>query len=236
MRHGESTWNKENRFTGWVDVSLSPKGIEEARAAGKVLAQNGYAFDKVFTSVLTRAITTYNYAAEEMKCHYLPVIKSWRLNERHYGALAGLNKAETAAKHGEDQVKIWRRSFDIPPPPITQDDENFAGHDPRYKDVPKDALPLTECLKDSIARVVPYWHDEICPAMMKGDRVLVVAHGNSIRSIVKYIDNISDEDIMGVNIPTSIPLVYEFDDDCKVIKSYYLADPEELEKKNFRCS
>lgn len=193
LRHGESQWNKENRFTGWHDVTLSEKGVQEAKAAGQTLLKEGYAFDQVYTSVLTRAIQTYNYAAEEMKCHYLPVIKSWRLNERHYGALQGLNKSETAAKHGEAQVKIWRRSYDVPPPPLDASDPRNPANDRRYAAVPKDALPLTECLKDTVVRVIPYWHDNIARDILDGKQVLVVAHGNSLRSIVKYLDNVPEK-------------------------------------------
>ncbi|KRX02544.1 hypothetical protein PPERSA_11884 [Pseudocohnilembus persalinus] len=231
LRHGESQWNKENRFTGWYDVALSPKGVEEARAAGKTLKQNGYKFDICFTSVLTRAITTLNYTLDELGTHYLPVNKHWRLNERHYGALQGLNKSETAEKHGEEQVKIWRRSYDIPPPALEQTDERFPGFDPRYAQIPKDHLPTTESLELCVERVLPYWYDAICPAVLSGKSVVVCAHGNSLRSIIKHIDNVSKEDIIGLNIPTAIPLVYEFDENMVPVKNYYLADPEELKQK-----
>ncbi|CAK60170.1 unnamed protein product (macronuclear) [Paramecium tetraurelia] len=231
LRHGESQWNKENRFTGWHDVTLSQKGVEEAKAAGQLLKKEGFQFHQVYTSVLTRAIQTYNYAAEEMGCHYLPVTKSWRLNERHYGALQGLNKSETAQKHGEDQVKIWRRSYDIPPPPLDPTDARNPANDRRYADVPKDALPLTECLKDTVVRVIPYWHDHIAKDILAGKNVLVVAHGNSLRSIVKYLDNVSEKDILELNIPTSVPLVYEFDSNLKSLGSYYLGDQEEIRRK-----
>eukprot|EP01017_Pseudomicrothorax_dubius_P008453 TRINITY_DN12784_c0_g1_i3.p1 TRINITY_DN12784_c0_g1~~TRINITY_DN12784_c0_g1_i3.p1 ORF type:complete len:264 (+),score=53.47 TRINITY_DN12784_c0_g1_i3:126-917(+) len=231
VRHGESQWNKENRFTGWHDVMLSPAGVEEARNSGRTLKEKGYTFDVAYTSVLTRAIQTFNYLAEELGVSWIPLIKSWRLNERHYGALTGLNKAETAAKHGEEQVKIWRRSYDIPPPPLDITDPRFPGNDPRYKLLPIDALPLTECLKDNVARTIPYWNDTISPAILSGRQVLVVAHGNSLRSIVKHLDNISDKDILELNIPTGIPFVYEFDAHLKPIRHYYLADEEELKRK-----
>jgi len=231
LRHGESQWNKENRFTGWTDVYLSELGKQEAVGAGKILKERGFRFDIVFTSVLSRAIQTYNLAAEELGCSYLPIVRSWRLNERHYGALQGLNKAETAAKHGEAQVKVWRRSYDIPPPPLEESDKRHAKHDPRYKNLPNDVLPDTECLKDTVVRVLPFWYDQICGAMIEGKQPFVVAHGNSLRAIVKYLDKISDEEIVELNIPTGIPLVYEFDKDLKPLKHYYLADENELKKK-----
>jgi len=231
LRHGESAWNKENRFTGWYDVKLNEDGKKESSAAGKKLKQEGYEFDLVFTSVLQRTVQTYNIAVEELSCHHLPVIKSWRLNERHYGALQGLNKSETAAKHGEDQVKIWRRSYDIPPPALELSDERHPRFDSRYQQYPLDALPRTECLKDTVARVLPFWTDHIGPAILQEKRVLIVAHGNSIRAMVKYLDNVSDKDIIELNIPTAVPLVYELDHNLKPKNHYYLMDEEELKKK-----
>src|SRR5262245_27447040 len=222
LRHGESTWNQENRFTGWTDVGLTDKGLREARAAGALLKQEGFAFDIAFTSVLKRAIKTLWVALEELDRAWLPVRHSWRLNERHYGALQGLNKAETAAQHGEAQVKIWRRAYDIAPPPLTPDDPRWPGHDPRYKGLSKDELPLTECLKDTVNRFLPFWTQELAPAVKSGKRVVVAAHGNSIRAVVKYLDNVSDADITELNIPTGVPLVYELDDDLKPIKHYYM--------------
>ena len=230
LRHGESAWNKENRFTGWKDVDLTEKGVEEARAAGRLLAREGFDFDFCFTSVLKRAIRTLNLGLEEMDRLWLPVEKDWHLNERHYGALQGLNKAETAQKHSEDQVKIWRRSYDIPPPALTPDDPRHPAHDPRYAAIDPHKLPATECLKDTVARFLPLWHAEIAPAIKKGKRVLIAAHGNSLRALVKYLDNISDADIVELNIPTGIPLVYELDDDLKPIKNYYLGDPDAAKK------
>lgn len=226
IRHGESTWNKENRFTGWTDVDLSDKGREEARAAGQLLKHEGYAFDLVFTSLLKRAIRTSNIVLDELDQLWLPVQRSWRLNERHYGALQGLNKAETAAKHGDAQVKIWRRAYDIPPPPLTPDDPRHAARDPRYKDLAAGEVPLTESLKDTVARFLPYWHEAIAPAVKAGQRVIVAAHGNSLRAMVKYLDQVADADIVELNIPTGIPLVYELDSALKPIKSYYLGDAE----------
>jgi len=230
IRHGESTWNKENRFTGWTDVDLSDKGREEARAAGQLLKHEGYAFDLVFTSLLKRAIRTSNIVLDELDQLWLPVQRSWRLNERHYGALQGLNKAETAAKHGDAQVKIWRRAYDIPPPPLTPDDPRHAARDPRYKNLTAAELPLTESLKDTVARFLPYWHESIAPAVKAGQRVIVAAHGNSLRAMVKYLDNVADSDIVELNIPTGIPLVYELDEALKPIKSYYLGDAEAAKK------
>jgi 2,3-bisphosphoglycerate-dependent phosphoglycerate mutase len=229
LRHGESDWNKENRFTGWTDVDLSARGREEAKAAGQLLKQEGYGFDQAFTSVLKRAIRTLWLALDEMDQLWLPVERSWRLNERHYGALQGLNKAETAAKFGDDQVKVWRRSYDIPPPPLEASDERFPGRDPRYKDVPASDLPLTECLKDTVARFLPYWHERIGPAIKSGKRVIVAAHGNSLRALVKYLDGISDQEIVELNIPTGIPLVYELDANLRPLKHYYLGDPAAVE-------
>jgi 2,3-bisphosphoglycerate-dependent phosphoglycerate mutase len=230
LRHGESTWNKENRFTGWKDVDLSDKGTAEAQEAGRLMKEAGFAFDLAFTSVLKRAIKTLNIALEEMDQLWLPVIKHWRLNERHYGALQGLNKAETAAKHGEAQVKIWRRSYDIPPPPLTPDDERWSGRDPRYKALAPSEIPASESLKDTVARFLPYWHETIAPAISSGTRVLIAAHGNSLRALVKYLDNVSEADIVGLNIPTGIPLVYELDDRLQPLKHYYLGDPEAAAK------
>jgi 2,3-bisphosphoglycerate-dependent phosphoglycerate mutase len=230
VRHGESTWNKENRFTGWTDVDLSEKGKEEAKKAGEILKAEGFKFDLAYTSVLKRAIRTLWYILDEMDLMWIPVIRDWRLNERHYGALQGLNKAETAAKHGEEQVKIWRRSYDIQPPALEESDERFPGHDPRYGNLTADQLPKTECLKDTVARFLPLWKNEISNDIKSGKKVLIVAHGNSLRALVKYLDNIPDDEIVGLNIPTGIPLVYELDDDLKPIKHYYLGDPEEIAK------
>jgi len=230
LRHGESTWNKENRFTGWTDVDLTETGREEAARAGDLMKEGGYAFDIVYTSVLTRAIKTMFIALDRMKLLWIPDVKSWRLNERHYGALQGLNKAETAAKHGEAQTKTWRRSYDVPPPPLALDDERHPSHDPRYASLKPFDLPATECLKDTVARFLPLWHDQIAPAVKSGKRVLIAAHGNSLRALVKYLDNISDEEIVELNIPTGIPLVYELDDQLKPLRSYYLGDPEEAKK------
>lgn len=230
LRHGESDWNRENRFTGWTDVDLSEKGVQEGIAAGQQMKQDGYTFDVVFTSVLKRAIKTMNLALEQMDLLWVPVYKSWRLNERHYGALQGLNKAETAAEHGMEQTNIWRRSYDIPPPPLTSDDERYPGHDPRYASLTAEELPLTECLKDTVERFLPYWHETIAPVVQAGQRVLIAAHGNSLRALVKYLDNVSDDEIVGLNIPTGIPLVYELDDDLKPIRHFYLGDPEAIKK------
>ena len=226
LRHGESAWNQENRFTGWKDVDLTAKGVEEARAAGRLLVAEGYDFDFTFTSVLKRAIRTLNLALEEMDRLWLPVEKDWRLNERHYGALQGLNKAETAAKFGEAQVMLWRRSYDTPPPALEAGDERNAARDPRYAALKPGEVPLTECLKDTVARVVPYWLERIAPRVAAGERVLVAAHGNSLRAIIKYFDAMSEEAIVGVNVPTGIPLVYELDDALRPLRNYYLGDPE----------
>ncbi len=228
IRHGESTWNKENRFTGWTDVELSDKGRQEAMEGGRVLKAEGYTFDVAYTSVLRRAIHTLWSVLDEMELAWIPVHRSWRLNERHYGALQGLNKAETAAKFGEDQVKIWRRSYDIPPPALTPDDERYPGHDPRYRGLAAAELPLTECLKDTVARFLPLWHETIAPAIKSGQKVLIAAHGNSLRALVKYLDNIPEKDIVELNIPTGMPLVYELDDDLKALNRYYLGDPEKV--------
>ena len=226
LRHGESTWNQENRFTGWTDVDLSGKGLKEAAEAGRLLKEGGYTFDLAFTSVLKRAIRTLWITLDTLDLLWLPVTKHWRLNERHYGALQGLNKAETAAKHGEAQVKIWRRSYDIPPPPLSPDDERFSGRDPRYAGLKGEELPLTESLKDTVARFLPYWHDTIAPAITSGRRVLITAHGNSLRALVKYLDSVPDGEIVELNIPTGIPLVYELDDNLRPIRHFYLGDPE----------
>jgi 2,3-bisphosphoglycerate-dependent phosphoglycerate mutase len=226
LRHGESVWNKENLFTGWTDVGLSEKGIEEAHEAGRVMRDEGYTFDIAYTSVLKRAIKTLWIVMEEMGLEWIPVFRNWRLNERHYGALQGLNKAQTAEKYGPDQVKIWRRSYDVPPPQLTPEDERYPGHDRRYENLRRKDIPLTECLKDTIERTMPYWHDTIAPAIRAEERVIVVAHGNSLRGLVKYLDNVSEEEIVGLNIPTGIPLVYELDDDLKPLQHYYLGDPE----------
>src|SRR6185437_593224 len=228
LRHGESTWNKENRFTGWTDVDLSEKGREEAIEAGRILKAEGFKFDVAYTSVLKRAIRTLWTALDELDLMWIPVYRSWRLNERHYGALQGLNKSETAAKFGEDQVKIWRRSYDVPPPALEASDERYPGHDPRYKNLTSAELPLTECLKDTVARFLPYWHETIAPAIGKGQKVLVAAHGNSIRALVKYLDNVSEQAIVELNIPTGVPLVYELDDRLKPIRNYYLGDEEKV--------
>ena len=225
LRHGESTWNKENRFTGWHDVDLTDRGREEAREAGRLLKDGGYVFDLAFTSVLKRAIKTLGIALDTLDQLWIPVTKSWRLNERSYGALQGLNKAETAAKHGEAQTKIWRRSFDVPPPPLTIDDERHPSHDPRYRNLKPGDLPLTESLKDTIARFMPYWHETIAPTIKSGQRVVIAAHGNSLRALVKDLDNIPESEIVELNIPTGIPLVYELDEDLKPIRHYYLGDP-----------
>ncbi|HOK99664.1 MAG TPA: 2,3-diphosphoglycerate-dependent phosphoglycerate mutase [Bacteroidales bacterium] len=230
LRHGESVWNKENRFTGWTDVDLSEKGIEEARNAGRVLKQEGYTFDLAFTSTLKRAIRTLWLATDEMDLLWIPVIKSYTLNERHYGALQGLNKAEMAAKHGEEQVKIWRRSYDVPPPALDENDPRHPRFDVRYKDVDPKLLPATESLKDTVARVVPFWESTIAPEIKKGKKIIIAAHGNSLRALVKYLDNISDKDILELNIPTGIPLVYELDANLHPIKHYYLGDQEAIRK------
>jgi 2,3-bisphosphoglycerate-dependent phosphoglycerate mutase len=226
LRHGESTWNRENRFTGWTDVDLSERGRAEALDAGRLLKEGGYAFDVAYTSVLKRAIRTLWIALDTLDQMWVPVVKSWRLNERHYGALQGLNKAETSAKHGEAQTKLWRRSYDIPPPPLTPDDERHAGRDPRYANLRPEEIPLTESLKDTVARFLPYWHDTIAPDVRAGRRVLIAAHGNSLRALVKYLDGISDNDIAELNIPTGIPLVYELDAALRPIEHFYLGDPE----------
>jgi len=228
LRHGESTWNKENRFTGWTDVDLSEKGIAEANEAGAALKAGGYSFDVAYTSVLKRAIRTLWITLDELDLMWIPVHRSWRLNERHYGALQGLNKAETAAKFGDAQVKIWRRSYDVPPPKLTPDDERYPGRDPRYKSLTAEELPLTECLKDTVARFLPFWHETIAPAIRAGQKVLIAAHGNSLRALVKYLDDVSEADIPELNIPTGMPLVYELDDELRSLNRYYLGDPEKV--------
>jgi len=225
LRHGESTWNQENRFTGWTDVDLSARGIAEAKEAGRLLSEGGYVFDLAYTSVLKRAIKTLGIALDVTDLLWIPVVKHWRLNERHYGALQGLNKAETAAKHGEAQIKIWRRSYDIPPPPLEPDDPRNQSQDSRYAGLTPAELPLTESLKDTVARFLPYWHDTIAPSIEAGKRVVIAAHGNSLRALVKYLDEVSESEITELNIPTAIPLVYELDDTLKPIRHYYLGDP-----------
>jgi len=228
IRHGESQWNKENRFTGWKDVDLSAKGIEEAHAAGKLLKAEGFEFDEAYTSVLKRAIRTLWIILDEMDLMWIPETKSWLLNERHYGALQGLNKAETAAEYGEEQVLIWRRSFDIPPHPLEPSDERYLGRERKYCSIGLDNFPKTECLKDTVARVVPYFRSEIIPKIKAGKRLIVAAHGNSLRALVKYLDGIADDEIVNLNIPTGVPLVYELDDDLKPIRSYYLGDADAI--------
>lgn len=230
IRHGESTWNKENRFTGWTDVDLSEKGRGEAEKGGVVLKDAGFVFDVAYTSVLKRAIRTLWIVLEKMDLMYIPVYNSWRLNERHYGSLQGLNKSEMAAKFGDEQVLIWRRSYDVPPPPLDAQDARSPKNDPRYKNMDPKDIPLTECLKDTVARFLPFWHETIAPDIKSGKRVIIAAHGNSLRALVKYLDNISEEEIVHLNIPTGMPLVYELDDNLKAIKHYYLGDPEEVRK------
>lgn len=226
IRHGESTWNLDNRFTGWTDVDLTPTGIEQAKNAGRLLKAENYEFDVAYTSVLKRATRTLWHVLDEMDRTWLPVVNSWRLNERHYGALQGLNKSETAKKYGDAQVLAWRRSYDIPPPALEPTDPRCERGDLRYAKLPPEQVPLTECLKDTVARVMPFWNEALAPALKAGKRVVVAAHGNSIRALVKYLDNISDDDIVGLNIPNGIPLVYELDDDLKPIRHYYLGDAE----------
>jgi 2,3-bisphosphoglycerate-dependent phosphoglycerate mutase len=230
IRHGQSQWNKENRFTGWADVDLSEQGRAEAREAGELLGREGYAFDIAHTSVLKRAIHTLWAVQDALDAAWLPVHKDWRINERHYGALTGLNKAETAARHGDEQVHIWRRSYDVPPPPLDPADD-FCANDPRYAGLDRAQIPLTECLKDTVARVLPYWHEVLAPAIRSGQRVLMVAHGNSMRALVKYLDGISDSDIVDLNIPTGVPLVYRFDDALKPVAHFYLGDADAIAAK-----
>jgi 2,3-bisphosphoglycerate-dependent phosphoglycerate mutase len=229
LRHGESLWNRENRFTGWTDVDLTDHGREEARRAGRLLKESGYTFDVAYTSVLKRAVKTLWLALEEMDLMWIPIYNSWRLNERHYGALQGLNKAETAREFGEEQVLVWRRSYDTPPPALAADDPRHPGGDPRYAALSSAELPRTECLKDTVARFLPYWHETIAPSVRSGRRVIIAAHGNSIRALVKYLDDVSDADIVGLNIPTAIPLVYELDDTLRPLRHYYLGDPSMIE-------
>jgi 2,3-bisphosphoglycerate-dependent phosphoglycerate mutase len=231
IRHGESAWNKENRFTGWTDVDLTEKGVEEAHKAGKYLKQEGFQFEKAYTSFLKRAVKTLNVVLDEMNLDWIPVEKTWRLNEKHYGMLQGLNKAETAAKYGDEQVLIWRRSYYVPPTPLEKEDPRSPFQDPRYKGVDAKYLPLTEALKDTVERILPYWNDTIVPEMKtKYNEVIVAAHGNSLRGIIKHLKNISDEDIVNLNLPTAIPYVFEFDDDMNLQKDYFLGDPEEIKK------
>ncbi|MDR0977579.1 MAG: 2,3-diphosphoglycerate-dependent phosphoglycerate mutase [Endomicrobium sp.] len=230
IRHGESTWNKENKFTGWTDIDLTEKGSKDALTAGEILKKEGFTFDLAYTSVLTRAIKTLWNILTPMGLLWVPVIKNWRLNEKHYGALQGLNKAETALKYGEEQVKIWRRSYDVAPIALSENDERYCGKDPRYAGLSKSDIPLTECLKDTVARTVPYWKEEIVPQIKSGRKIIISAHGNSLRALVKYLDNISDKDIVGLNIPNAMPLVYELDENLKPVKNYYLGDPEAVKK------
>lgn len=230
LRHGESTWNRDNRFTGWMDVDLSKQGVAEARKAGQTLREQGYIFDVAFTSVLKRAIRTLWIVLDEMDLMWLPVCNSWRLNERHYGALQGLSKAETAVKYGEEQVLIWRRSYDVPPPPLEKTDPRYTGNDPRYRELDKSEIPLTECLKDTVRRFLPYWYGTLVPAVRAGKCVIISAHGNSLRALVKYLDDVNDADIASMNIPTGIPLVYELTDDLKPERHYYLGDTEEVRR------
>jgi 2,3-bisphosphoglycerate-dependent phosphoglycerate mutase len=230
LRHGESIWNKENRFTGWTDVDLSEKGMKEAGEAGDLLKKEGWQFDIAYTSVLKRAIRTLWIVLDKMDLMWIPVVRSWRLNERHYGSLQGLNKSEMAAKYGDEQVLIWRRSYDIRPPALEKTDSRFPGHDPRYASLDPKDVPPTECLKDTVARFLPFWHETIAPTIKSGKRVIIAAHGNSLRALVKYLDNVPDEEIVHLNIPTGIPLVYELGKDLKPIKHYYLGDPEAIAK------
>jgi len=230
IRHGESEWNKSNLFTGWTDVDLTEKGRMEARNAGELLKKDGYTFDVAYTSVLKRAIRTLWMVLDEMDLMWIPVIRDWRLNERHYGALQGLNKAETAAKYGEDQVKIWRRSYNIQPPALDPADARFPGHDPRYANLKPDELPKSECLEDTVARFLPAWHDVVAPKILEGKKVVIVAHGNSLRALIKYLDNVSEDEIIALNVPTGVPLVYELNSDLKPINHYYLGDQEAIQK------
>jgi 2,3-bisphosphoglycerate-dependent phosphoglycerate mutase len=230
LRHGESVWNKENRFTGWTDVDLSEKGLEEAHDAGRLLKQEGFTFDVAHGSVLKRAIRTMWIALEELDLTWIPQHLSWRLNERHYGALQGLNKSEMAERFGAEQILVWRRSYDIPPPPLEKSDPRYPGNDRRYAGMQPPEIPVTECLKDTVARFLPYWNDTIAPQVKAGKRVIVVAHGNTIRALVKYLDDVSEKDIVGLNIPTGIPLVYELDDELKPLRNYYLGDQEKAQQ------
>ena len=231
LRHGESTWNKENRFTGWTDVDLSDQGLFEAKNAGEVLKKEGYTFDMAYTSVLKRAIRTLWITLDKLDLMWIPVERSWRLNERHYGALQGLNKAEMAKKFGEEQVLTWRRSYDIQPPALEKDDERYPGKDPRYKYLSEKEIPLTECLKDTVDRFLPYWKETIAPSIKEGKKIIIAAHGNSLRALVKYLDDVPDDVIVGLNIPTGVPLVYELDEGLKPLKHYYLGNQDEIEKK-----
>jgi len=231
LRHGESVWNLENRFTGWTDVGLTQRGVEEAKRAGEIMKEGGFVFDSAYTSVLKRAIKTLWLALESMDLMWIPVHHSWRLNERHYGALQGLNKAETAAKFGDEQVLLWRRSYDVPPPALARDDARVRRGDPRYADLPESEMPLTECLKDTVARFVPYWNEIIAPEVRMGRRVIIVAHGNSLRALVKYLDQVGEREIVDLNIPTGIPLVYELDAGLRPLRHYYLGDPAEAEAR-----
>ncbi|MFR9165984.1 MAG: 2,3-diphosphoglycerate-dependent phosphoglycerate mutase [Dysgonomonas sp.] len=230
VRHGESVWNKENRFTGWTNVDLSEKGLEEAIKAGKLLKEKGFKFEIAYTSYLKRAVKTLNNILDQMDLDWIPVEKTWRLNEKHYGMLQGLNKAETAEKYGDEQVLIWRRSYDVPPAPLDPSDPRSASQDPRYAGVPKAYIPETEALKQTVERILPYWQEVIYPSLMKHDEIIVAAHGNSLRGIIKYLKNISDEDIVGLNLPTAVPYVFEFDDDLNFVKDYFIGDPEEIKK------
>ena len=230
LRHGESVWNKENKFTGWTDVDLSEKGIVEAKSAGRILKEEGYTFDMAYTSVLKRGIRTLWFVLDEMDLMWIPVYRSWRLNERHYGALQGLNKAEMAAKFGEEQVLLWRRSYDVRPPSLEKTDAGYPGNDPRYRNLDEKDLPLTECLKDTVDRFLPYWNEVISPTIKSGQRVIIAAHGNSLRALVKHLDDVSEGEIVKLNIPTGMPLVYELDSDLNPLKSYYLGDPEAVRK------
>ncbi|WP_025041997.1 2,3-diphosphoglycerate-dependent phosphoglycerate mutase [Nitrosospira briensis] len=230
LRHGESTWNKENRFTGWTDVDLSPKGVEEAQNSGRLLREGGFAFDIAYTSVLKRSIRTLWIVLDELDQMWIPVNLTWRLNERHYGALQGLNKLETALKYGEEQVQIWRRSYNVRPPALTPEDERYPGFDPRYRNLEREDIPLTECLQDTVARFLPYWNETIAPRVQSGQRILIAAHGNSLRALVMYLDNLSEQDVMELNIPTGVPLVYELEEDLKPIRSYYLGDQAAIEQ------
>lgn len=230
LRHGESTWNRENRFTGWTDVDLTERGVEEAHAAAQAIRDAGMGFDVAFTSLLKRAIRTLWIVLDDMDLMWIPVHRSWRLNERHYGALQGLDKAQTAARYGDQQVLLWRRSYDVPPPALTTDDNRYPGRDPRYRDLQADEIPRTECLKDTVERFLPYWHETIAPEIQAGKRIIIAAHGNSLRALVKYLDEIGDDEILKLNIPTGVPLVYELDDALRPIQRYYLGDSAEIEK------
>jgi 2,3-bisphosphoglycerate-dependent phosphoglycerate mutase len=231
LRHGESVWNNENRFTGWTDVDLSPKGLEEAKLAGKTLNENGFCFQKAYTSYLKRAVKTLNGVLDVMNLDWIPVEKSWRLNEKHYGMLQGLNKTETAAKYGEEQVLVWRRSYDIAPAPLASDDPRNPRIDIRYSKLADNEIPLTESLKETVERAVPYWETTIVPSLKQYDQIIVAAHGNSLRAIIKFLKNISDSEIVSLNLPTAVPYVFEFDDDINLVKDYFLGDPEEIKKK-----